>query len=107
MSDATERHVAAAAERVGRYRWLICGLVFAATALNYVDHQMIGILTQPLQAVLGWSETDYATIVLEFQAAYAIALLGFRRLGDKTGARQGYQFALPLWRSEERSVVKG
>src|SRR3546814_9291410 len=68
MSDATERHVAAAAERVGRYRWLICGLLFAATAINYVDRQMIGILKPTLQADLGWSETDYANIVLWFQA---------------------------------------
>src|SRR3546814_9183238 len=67
LSDATERHVAAAAERVGRYRWLICGLLFAATAINYVDRQMIGILKPTLQADLGWSETDYANIVLWFQ----------------------------------------
>src|SRR3546814_9361247 len=97
MSDATERHVAAAAERVGRYRWLICGLLFAATAINYVDRQMIGILKPTLHADLGWSETDYANIVLWFQAAYAIGYLGFGRLVDKIGARLGYAFALPLW----------
>src|SRR3546814_6027468 len=99
MSDATERHVAAAAERVGRYRWLICGLLFAATAINYVDRQMIGILKPTLQADLGWSETDYANIVLWFQAAYAIGYLGFGRLVDKIGARLGYAFAFT--RSEE------
>src|SRR3546814_7315177 len=91
MSDATERHVAAAAERIGRYRWLICGLLFAATAINYVDRQMIGILKPTLQADLGWSETDYANIVLWFQAAYAIGYLGFGRLVDKIGALLGYR----------------
>ncbi|RIA37930.1 ACS family hexuronate transporter-like MFS transporter [Hephaestia caeni] len=97
MSDATERHVAAAAERVGCYRWLICGLLFAATAINYVDRQMIGILKPTLQADLGWSETDYANIVLWFQAAYAIGYLGFGRLVDRIGARMGYAVAFTLW----------
>ncbi|HVI98980.1 MAG TPA: MFS transporter [Sphingomonas sp.] len=97
MSDATDRRVADAAERVGRYRWLICGLLFAATAINYVDRQMIGILKPTLQADLGWSETDYANIVLWFQAAYAIGYLGFGRFVDKVGARMGYAVAFTLW----------
>src|SRR3546814_7242708 len=47
--------------------------------------------------LLGWSETDYANIVLWFQAAYAIGYLGFGRLVDKIGARLGYAFAFTLW----------
>ncbi len=35
-------------ERPGRLRWLICSLLFAATALNYVDRQTIGILEPQL-----------------------------------------------------------
>ncbi|MCM8729760.1 MFS transporter [Hephaestia sp. GCM10023244] len=97
MSDASERHVDAAAERIGRYRWVICGLLFAATAINYIDRQMIGILKPTLQADLGWSETDYANIVLWFQAAYAIGYLGFGRLVDRIGARIGYSIAFSMW----------
>jgi len=97
MSDATERQIAVAAERVGRYRWLICGLLFAATAINYVDRQMIGILKPTLQQDLGWSEIDYANIVFWFQAAYAIGYLGFGRLVDRIGARFGYALAFTLW----------
>jgi ACS family hexuronate transporter-like MFS transporter len=97
MSDATERQIAAAAERVGRYRWVICGLLFAATAINYVDRQMIGILKPTLQQDLGWSEIDYANIVFWFQAAYAIGYLGFGRLVDRIGARFGYALAFTLW----------
>ena len=40
--------VAAAAARIGRYRWVICALLFAATAINYVDRQMIGVLKPTL-----------------------------------------------------------
>lgn len=31
------------------FRWVICGLLFFATTINYVDRQVIGILATPLQ----------------------------------------------------------
>ncbi len=34
---------------VGRYRWVIVGLLFAATAINYIDRQMIGVLKPTLR----------------------------------------------------------
>ena len=36
--------------RVGRYRWMICALLFAATAINYIDRQTIGVLKPTLQS---------------------------------------------------------
>ena len=88
---------AQAVERVGRYRWVICGLLFAATAINYVDRQMIGVLKPTMQAEFGWSETDYAAIIFWFQAAYAIGFIGFGRFIDLVGARVGYAIAFTLW----------
>ncbi len=78
-------------------RWLICGLLFAATAINYIDRQIVGVLKPLLAHQYAWSETDYATIVFWFQAAYAIGYLGFGRLIDKIGARLGYAAAVTLW----------
>ena len=92
-----EQAVTAAAERVGRYRWLICGLLFAATAINYVDRQMIGILKPSISHDLGWSETTYADVVFWFQAAYAIGYLGFGAIVDRVGARAGYAIAFTIW----------
>lgn len=86
-----------AAARVGRYRWVICGLLFAATAINYVDRQMIGVLKPTLSSELSWSETDYANIVFWFQVAYAIGYLGFGRIVDVIGARFGYAVAVVIW----------
>src|SRR5437762_10187734 len=53
-------------ERVGRYRWTICALLFFATTINYVDRQVLGILAPTLQRELGWSETQYRAIVSWF-----------------------------------------
>ncbi len=34
---------------VGRYRWVICALLFFATTINYVDRQVLGIIAPTLQ----------------------------------------------------------
>ena len=85
------------AVRVGRYRWMICGLLFAATAINYIDRQTIGVLKPTLQAELKWTESSYADIVFWFQCAYAIGYLGFGPVIDRIGARLGYAVAFTVW----------
>jgi ACS family hexuronate transporter-like MFS transporter len=87
----------AAAARVGRYRWAIVGLLFAATVINYVDRQMIGVLKPTLMAELDWSEADYAGVIFFFQLAYAIGYIGFGRIVDVVGARLGYAVAFVIW----------
>ncbi len=79
------------------YRWTICGLLFAATAINYVDRQMIGVLKPLLQHDLRWSEGDYANIVFWFQAAYAIGFVCVGRFMDWAGARIGYAVTFTFW----------
>ncbi|MEG3175509.1 MFS transporter [Sphingomonas sp. RB3P16] len=94
---ASEATITDAARRAGSYRWVICGLLFAATAINYVDRQMIGVLKPLLQADLGWRESQYADIVFWFQAAYAIGFLAVGRMIDVAGARVGYAIAFTFW----------
>jgi ACS family hexuronate transporter-like MFS transporter len=86
-----------AGERTGHVRWTVCGLLFAATTINYIDRQVLGILAPHLQKVLGWSEVEYGGIVTAFQAAYAVGLALFGRLIDRYGTRIGYAAAIVLW----------
>jgi ACS family hexuronate transporter-like MFS transporter len=94
---ATETVVTQATERVGRYRWVVVAMLFAATAINYIDRQMIGVLKPTLQGEFGWTETDFATIIFWFQVAYAIGYIGFGRVVDVVGARLGYTVAIIIW----------
>ncbi|MGQ2943405.1 MAG: MFS transporter [Blastomonas fulva] len=89
--------VTAAAANAGRYRWVIVALLFAATAINYIDRQMIGVLKPTLVAEFGWTESDFANIVFWFQVAYAIGYVGFGRIVDVVGARLGYSVAIVIW----------
>jgi ACS family hexuronate transporter-like MFS transporter len=86
-----------AATRIGRYRWWICGLLFLASSINYVDRQVIGILKPTLQQQFGWSEVDYGNIVMAFQAAYALGLAVVGRWIDRIGTRAGFGLAVTIW----------
>jgi ACS family hexuronate transporter-like MFS transporter len=97
MSDAGNVAVQQAAARVGHYRWVIVGLLFLATVINYIDRQMLGVLKPTLSADLGWSELDFANVVFWFQTAYAIGYIGFGRIVDLIGARLGYAAAFVIW----------
>jgi ACS family hexuronate transporter-like MFS transporter len=88
---------AVAPTRIGRYRWVICGLLFFAATINYIDRQVIGILKPTLQQQFGWSEIDYADIVFSFQFAYAIGLLLAGRMIDRLGTRLGFAIAVLVW----------
>jgi ACS family hexuronate transporter-like MFS transporter len=83
--------------RPGRYRWVICGLLLAAMAINYIQRQTIGLLKSPLQQEFSLDEVGYANIVFWFQAAYAVGYVTFGRVLDRIGARTGYAIAFILW----------
>lgn len=81
----------------GRYRWLICGLLFLGVTKNYMDRQVLGVLKGLLQHQFGWNEVDYGNLVFVFQAAYAAGMIAMGRIIDRLGSRVGYAFAVTFW----------
>lgn len=82
---------------VGNFRWVICGLLFLSTMVNYMDRQIIGILKPELSHRLGWSDQGYADIVAAFQYAYAVGYLYGGRLMDWFGVKRTYPVTAFLW----------
>ncbi len=105
MSIAGERPVAtaaaprsaAAAGTMTRIRWTVVALLFAATTINYMDRQVIGILKPTLSHDLGWNDLDYGHIVFFFQLAYAAGYAGAGRIVDLIGVRWGLFGAVLVW----------
>jgi len=85
------------AGRQSGYRWTIAALLFGAMTVNYVDRQVLGLLAPTLTRELHWSETDYATIVSTWTAAYAVGLLFMGNVMDRIGVRRGLAAAVTGW----------
>jgi ACS family hexuronate transporter-like MFS transporter len=93
----SERVPPALAHPIGGRRWFICGLLFFATTVNYMDRQVIALLKPTLQIQFGWTENGYGDIVLAFTCAYAVGLLFIGKLIDKLGTRKGFSLAVFAW----------
>ncbi len=83
--------------KVRHLRWYICGILFLACTLNYLDRQTVSVLKGQLQTELHWSESDYGWIVFSFQVAYAIMLTVSGRVIDQLGTRLGYALTVAWW----------
>src|SRR4051794_783889 len=83
--------------RVGRFRWVICALLFLATTLIYTDRAVVGVLKPTLMERLHWTETDFGDIVSWFSFAYAISYALSGRIVDVIGLRLGYGLILGAW----------
>ncbi|MEZ0470761.1 MFS transporter [Luteimonas salinilitoris] len=97
MSSAQATGASAPDAKIGMYRWRICALLLAATTINYIDRQVLGVLAPFLQDEIGWNEIQYGYIVTAFQAAYAIGLLCAGAIIDRLGTKVGYAIAICVW----------
>ncbi|MDE1146457.1 MAG: MFS transporter [Azospirillaceae bacterium] len=97
QSETTAVSAVSSPAGIGRRRWIVVALLFAATVINYVDRQMLGLLKPLLSREFAWSDVDYAHVVFCFQAAYAGAYLVFGRVIDRVGARWGYALTFLVW----------
>jgi len=70
-------------------RWWIGGMLFASTVINYIDRQTLSVLAPFLKTQYGWTNEDYALIVIAFRVAYAIGQTVLGRFMDRVGTRMG------------------
>lgn len=84
-------------EKMGKYRWAICSLLFFATTINYIDRSVISFLKSTFTENLHWTDGDYANVEIIFKIFYALGLLGAGHLIDKLGTKIGYALATFLW----------
>jgi len=104
---AGKRAAAGVPSPVGYFRWVICGLLLLGTTKNYMDRNVLGVLSVTLQHTLGWNEIDYSNLVVFFQAAYAVGMLLMGRLIDKLGTRLGYALAMAFWSLASMATALG
>lgn len=88
-------------EKIGKYRWTICGLVFFATTINYLDRTVIAFLRPYIAKSFNWTPVEeianYANLEMAFKVSYAFGFLFAGRIIDKLGTKIGYALATGLW----------
>ncbi|HVV17307.1 MAG TPA: MFS transporter [Polyangia bacterium] len=89
--------IPAAPTQVGRYRWVVCALLFLATTINYIDRQILSLLKPILDDKLHWTNQQFGEVNSAFQAAYAVGLLLFGAFIDRFGSRIGYAVSIAAW----------
>ena len=85
-------------EKMTKFRWTICLLLFAATTVNYLDRQVLS-LTFPefIQPEFHWTDAHYGMITGFFSIFYAVACLFAGKFVDWMGTKKGYLWAIFLW----------
>jgi ACS family hexuronate transporter-like MFS transporter len=83
--------------RPTRFRWVILGLVFFGTTVNYMDRLVMSVVGPYLMQDLGWTKTQYGYLGAAFAIAYAFGQIFSGRWRDWIGTRRGYAIALAAW----------
>lgn len=77
--------------------WVLCGLLFVATALSFLDRQVLSVLAPSLTEDLSMSNTDYSRVVSAFVFAYTLTFAAGGWLVDRLGTVRGLAIAVALW----------
>ncbi len=84
-------------EKMTRYRWVICSMLFFATTVNYLDRQVLSLLQPTLEEEFHWTDNDYGTITAVFSFFYAVSMLFAGRFVDRVGTKKGYAWSIAIW----------
>src|SRR5216684_780152 len=93
----TER--AAARRQVAGLRWRIIGLVFFATAINYIDRQSRSLLYPVFggPGELNINASQYAAVGSALLLAYMVSQSVSGKFYDRFGSRIGFSVSIVIW----------
>ncbi|WP_313101426.1 MFS transporter [Epilithonimonas sp.] len=80
------------------YRWTICGLLFIATSINYLDRQVLSLTWKDfIQPEFHWNNNDYGNITALFSIFYAISMIFAGKFVDWMDTKKGFLWAIFIW----------
>lgn len=84
-------------ERRSRVRWSVGALLAASTVINYIDRQTLSALAPVLKTKFGWTNSDFASLLIAFRLAYTIMQGVGGRLLDVVGSRLGFALVVSFY----------
>jgi len=88
-----DRHAA----MVSRARWVMIGLVFLATVINYLDRQSLSVAAPVIIEQFHLSNVEYSRIIFAFMLAYTATNGISGSIIDRLGTKLGYGVCIAWW----------
>ena len=78
-------------------RWLVLGVFFLSSSINYLDRQSLATVAPLFRAEFHLNNADYGWILAAFSLTYAVAAPFAGLLIDRIGLNRGITLAIGLW----------
>lgn len=79
------------------WKWFLCLLLFAATALSFLDRQALSVVSPVICHEFGMTNEAYARITTAFLVSYSVMFFVGGRLCDLLGTRLGLGLSVLFW----------
>ncbi|HUS08144.1 MAG TPA: MFS transporter [Bryobacteraceae bacterium] len=83
--------------KIPKFQWVIAGMLFAATMINYADRLTLSVVSVDIRREFGLTEGDYSHVVTLFLLAYAIMYAGSGYILDRLGTKRGFAVFVAAW----------
>ena len=97
MSKSDRPGDPSSATQAAPWAWGVCWLMFASTALNYMDRQAISIVAAPIKSEFGLSNVGFGWVMAVFAVTYAVCQVPAGLLVDRWDVRKTYAGAVAWW----------
>ena len=79
------------------YRWLMIGMIFMLTVINYIDRMTLSVLAPTIMEEFGMTNVAYSRVVTMFLIAYTISQSVSGKILDRIGTRVGFMLFVGIW----------
>ena len=98
MTESTKSEpIVESPQRSGNFRWVVMGLAFFITLVNYLDRSAISFARVPIMQEFGADDTAFGIIAGAFGVGYIVMTLAGGILVDKYGPHKVWAFAAMIW----------
>jgi ACS family hexuronate transporter-like MFS transporter len=100
MKETTSSKLSGSAElgfKINGLRWVIVGMIFFATLINYIDRLTVSTLAPKITEDLHLTNTQFGEIATWFLLAYTISQAVSGKLYDRIGIKRGFTVSIIVW----------
>lgn len=83
--------------KIPNLRWWLCGLLFLATALSFLDRQVLSIMAETICKALSIDNPTYGYVTSAFLISYGLMFLFGGWFLDRVGTRIGLGISVLVW----------